>query len=108
IMTANPTDKPKITDHPKDISEFNLTLPISTPQQLTYTARLLHTQYYFDKIPNSWIKIDQDNTQLSLTTDTNTNDTNNKKPTIPTILVELQEKLELIQDKILVTLPIIQ
>ena len=106
-MTANPIDKHKLPDNPKDIPEFNLTLPISTPQQLTHTARLLCTQYYFDKIPDSWIKIDQDNTQLSLTIDTNTNDTNNKKPTIPTTLVELQEKLELIQDKILVTLPII-
>ena len=107
-MTANPTDKPKLPDNPKDIPEFNLTLPISTSQQLIHTARLLRTQYYFNKIPDSWIKIDQDNTQLSSIIDTDTNDTNNKKPTIPTTLVELQEKLELIQDEILITLPITQ
>ena len=88
-MIANPTDKPKLLDNPKDIPEFNLTLLISTLQQLTHTARLLHTQYYFDKIPDFQIKIDQDNIQLSSTTDINTNDTNNKKLTIPTTLVEL-------------------
>ena len=52
-MTANSTNKPKLLDNSKDIPEFNLTLPISTSQQLIHTARLLHTQYYFNKILDS-------------------------------------------------------
>ncbi|CAG8667028.1 2476_t:CDS:2, partial [Paraglomus occultum] len=57
IMTANPTNKPRLPTDPKMITEVNLTIPIDTPKRITETACLLRPHYYFQKLPTEWIQI---------------------------------------------------
>lgn len=51
IMTVNPTDKPELPRKVEEISDFNITIPITTPKQLVDTARMLREVYYFDRLP---------------------------------------------------------
>ncbi|CAG8674932.1 493_t:CDS:1, partial [Paraglomus occultum] len=51
IMTANPTDKPRLPEDHTQITQFNITVPITSPRQLVDTARHLRQEYYFSKIP---------------------------------------------------------
>jgi hypothetical protein len=57
IMKANPTDKPWLPEHPEDIPNLNITVPIISQTQLRDTVRLLRQQYFFNKLPDSWIEI---------------------------------------------------
>ena len=103
IMTANPTDKPRLPSNSDEIQDFNLTIPISSTRQLIDTARMLRSHYYFNKIPDTWIEINQnteENPQTILAPDQAT------KPYIPDTLVQLQESLEKIKEEIYITLPI--
>jgi radical SAM superfamily enzyme len=104
-MTANPTDKLNLPEDPKEITQYNLTFPITTPKELVTTARLLRETYYFYRIPTTWIQIDQQ-TNHTQTNDTTQNTQN--KPNIPQTLIELQEKLEKINDAIYINIPINQ
>jgi hypothetical protein len=56
-MLANPTDKPWLPENVENISDFNLTLPITSRKQLQDIAKLLRQQYYFTKLPDSWINL---------------------------------------------------
>ena len=84
-MTANSTDKPDLSEDLKQITEYNLTLPIKTPKELVQTARMLRETYYFYKLPESWIQIEEQNDQAQAS---NVDDTETK-PDIPQSLVEL-------------------
>jgi hypothetical protein len=57
IMLANPTDKPWLPENAEDLQDFNLTLPINSRKQLQDTARLLRQHYYFRKLPDSWVDL---------------------------------------------------
>ena len=52
IMIANPTNKSDLPENSQDIQYLNITIPINTITQLKETAKLLRTQYYFNKIPD--------------------------------------------------------
>ncbi|CAG8669253.1 9422_t:CDS:1, partial [Paraglomus occultum] len=58
--------------------------------------RHLRQEYYFSKIPSSWISI----TQKATTQD------DIVKPDLPQSLIQLQEALEKITDEIYITIPI--
>ena len=103
IMTANPTDKPRLPSNPDEIEDFNLTIPISSTRQLVDTARMLRPYYYFNKIPDTWIEINQNTEEDSQTTPVLDQTT---KPYIPATLVQLQEALEKIEEEIHIILPI--
>ena len=49
-MTANPTDNPELPEDPKQITQYNLTLPITTTKELVQTAKMLRQNYFFYKI----------------------------------------------------------
>ena len=102
-MTANPTDKPELPEDPKQITQYNLTLPITTTKELVQTAKMLRQNYFFHKIPATWIQMDEQINQ----TQASSNDIQTK-PDIPQSLVELQEKLENIPDSIYINIPIQQ
>ena len=105
IMSVNPTDKPDLPEDPQQITQYNLTLPITTPKALVETARLLRETYYFYRIPTTWIQIDQQAKQSQ--PNKTTNNTQNK-PNIPQTLTELQEELEKITESIYINIPISQ
>ena len=50
IMTANPTNKPRLPTDPQLISEYNLTTPIISSRQLIDIVKLLRQDYYFTKL----------------------------------------------------------
>ena len=102
-MTANPTDKPELPEDPKQITQYNLTLPITTTKELVQTAKMLRQTYFFHKIPATWIQIDEQINQ----TQASSNDIQTK-PDILQSLIELQEKLENIPDFIYINIPIQQ
>ena len=52
IMTANPTNKPRLPTDPQLISEYNLTTSIISSRQLIDTVKLLRQDYYFTKLPS--------------------------------------------------------
>ena len=68
IMTANPTDKPRLLSNSDKIQDFNLTIPISSICQLIDTTRMLRSYYYFNKIPATWIEINQNTEENPQTT----------------------------------------
>jgi hypothetical protein len=89
IMTANPTDKPRLPVNPSEITDYNLTLPIDTPKRLTETARMLRQTYYFQKIPDSWIQI----TNGAYLRDSGLDTLLDQKPEIPDSIEKIQEEL---------------
>jgi hypothetical protein len=82
IMEANPTEKPRLPQNPEDITQYNITIPITTPKQLTETARLLRQDFYFYKIPDSWIEINKEQENSSL---------ENNKPPLPEDIQTINE-----------------
>ncbi|CAG8842934.1 20479_t:CDS:1, partial [Racocetra persica] len=99
ILTANPTNKPRLSLNPTEIKEFNITIPITSFRILVETAKLLRKEYYFEHIPLNWINIPiRPNEIHEIKT--------NKKPMIPTSLVQLQEALENITDEIYINVTI--
>ena len=61
IMEANPTKKLRLPDKATIILKHNIVLPITSPQQLTNTARLLRKDYYFTRLPEEWLDITTNN-----------------------------------------------
>ena len=48
---CNYTELPELPNDPKDVTAINLTLPISSPKELTIAARALRAYYFFHSIP---------------------------------------------------------
>ena len=74
IMQANPTDKLALPTDSQELAKLNITLPITTPQQLTQIAKTLREHFYFKQLPTSWINITSplaQNTNQEDNTDTN-------------------------------------
>jgi hypothetical protein len=59
IMTANPADKPWLPDDLQLINEYNITTPITSRKQLVDVARMLRENYYFYRISDAWIQINE-------------------------------------------------
>jgi flagellar hook-basal body complex protein FliE len=85
-MQANPTDKPALPTDSQELAKLNITLPITTPQQLTQIAKTLRQYFYFKQLPSSWINITN---PLTHTTDqadnTDANTTTSTKQPLPPI-----------------------
>ncbi|CAG8733269.1 35145_t:CDS:2, partial [Gigaspora margarita] len=79
IMTINLTDKPALPRKAEDITDFNITIPITSPKQLVDIARMLREVYYFDRLPEEWIDM------IPITVDSETT----TKPELPPKLEEL-------------------
>ena len=109
IMQANPTDKSNLSSNHQEITGLNITLPVTTAQQLTQTVKTLRQHFYFKQLPASWISITNSSAQAtSPTNNTDTNDltqTNQPLPPLPDNIQLINTLLS--QQKILLTLPII-
>ena len=57
-MTVNPTELPDLPEDHMQVDKVNLTIPITTPKQLSIAVKDLRKYYYFRKIPESWIRIE--------------------------------------------------
>src|SRR5690349_11244750 len=98
---SQPYKQTKTTTRPTEIKEFNITIPITSSRILVEIAKLLREEYYFEHIPLDWINIPiRPNEIHEIKT--------NKKPMIPTSLVQLQEALENTTDEIYINVPIKQ
>ena len=54
---CNYTDLSELPSDPKEVTAVNLTLPISSPRELTIATRVLKEYYFFYSIPQEWINI---------------------------------------------------
>ena len=108
IMQANPTDKPVLPTDSQELAKLNITLPITTPQQLTQIAKTLREHFYFKQLPTSWINITnplaQDTNQEDNTDTNKTNLTKQPLPPIPDNIDDINSALLL--NNIQLTLPI--
>ncbi|CAG8677498.1 21475_t:CDS:1 [Gigaspora margarita] len=87
IMTVNLTNKPELPRKAKDITDFNITISITSPKQLVDTARMLREVYYFNRLPEEWIDI------IPITVDSETT-------TKPELLPKLEELTSYVKDNI--------
>ena len=107
-MQANPTDKPDLPTDTQELAKLNITLPITTPQQLTQIAKTLRQYFYFKQLPLSWIKI----TNPLVQTTNQADNINNSQPTqttqaLPPIPDNIEEiNSTLAQNNIQLILPI--
>ena len=69
--------------------KYNITLPITFPQQLTDIARLLRKNYYFTKILEEWLNITTNKKEKAL----KINKSSNLLPSIPNTIEELQTQI---------------
>jgi hypothetical protein len=90
IMTANPTEKPRLPEDLKKITEYNITIPIRTPKQLVDTARLLRETYFFHKLPSTWINIPNETNIV----ETQKLPNNQAKPDLPQSCEEILQALK--------------
>ena len=107
-MQANPTDKPTLPTDSQELAQLNITLPITTSQQLTQIVKTLREHFYFKQLPSSWINITNNLTQTTDHADnTNTNDLTQKKQPLSPIPDNLEDiQTALTQNNIQLTLPI--
>jgi hypothetical protein len=108
IMQANPTDKPALPTDSQELAKLNITLPITTSQQLTQIAKTLRQHFYFKQLPSSWISIANPLTQNTDQTDkTDTNITEPTKQLLPLIPENIEDiNSALLLNNIQLTLPI--
>ena len=109
IMQANPTDKPDLPTDSQELAKLNITLPITTPQQLTQIAKTLCQHFYFKQLPPLWINITNPIVQTAEQEDNA--DSSNKSIQTAQVLPPLPNSIEevnsaLTQNNIQLTLPI--
>jgi hypothetical protein len=106
IMTANPTEKPTLPENVEDIKDLHITVPIVTTKQLINTVRLLRTQYYFHRIPDEWIEINNKEVEVETRT-METEDMETDRLEVPNTLEEMQNILDEIEtDSYKIQIPI--
>src|SRR5437868_808188 len=57
-MIVNPTDLPDLSEDYTQVDKVNLTILITTSRQLSIAVKDLRKQYYFQKISENWIQIE--------------------------------------------------
>ena len=88
IMTVNPTEKPDLPWDYREIQEHNLTIPITSKKALVETARMLRADYYFWRIPETWIDIQEDRQTMEM------EEQERPRPALPESLEETKRYME--------------
>ncbi|CAG8785233.1 5001_t:CDS:1 [Dentiscutata erythropus] len=96
-MSVNPTEKPNLLQDYKEIEGFKIIIPMTSIEQVADTARKLRTKYYFYRISENWIEIEETYSNLLY-------NINNLPNTIEELKAEVEKKqLELVN-----TIPVVR